>query len=293
MRSFLFVPGDSERKLIKASSAGADALVLDLEDAVSDEQKPEARKLISAFLADRAATGDISSVFVRVNGVNTPHFEPDLEALGDVAPAGILLPKATSVGDVELADKKISDLESSRGTSANSLRVIAMVTETPQSILNMGQYMSVPDRVSGFAWSGEDLAASLGAKDNRDDAGGYTDPYRIARAMSLMAAAAAGVQPIDAVYTDFRDHDGLKAETEAAARDGFTGKLAIHPAQVEIINEAFTPNDMEIEDAQAVISAFGADDKIGVIGLKNKMMDLPNLIMARNTLERAKLAGKL
>lgn len=293
MRSFLFVPGDSERKLTKASSSTADALVLDLEDAVAGDQKAAARGLVADFVKSGKGDDGASNIYVRMNGIQTEYADLDIEMIGDACPAGVLLPKVRSLHDVQILDQKLSKLEDANGIEANSIRLIVMVSETPLSIFNMGQYVETPPRTTGFAWSGEDLAASLGAKDNRDDDGAYTDPYRIARALSLMVAAGAGVQPIDAVYTDFRNLEGLQKEAEEAARDGFAGKLAIHPDQVEIINEAFTPSEADVEHAEAVVAAFEADTAIGVIGLKNKMMDLPNLIMAQNVLARAKLAGKV
>lgn len=293
MRSFLFVPGDSERKLNKSLTSGADAIILDLEDSVAEDQKDEARRCVSSFLKENFPNPEAPKVFVRVNGVATTDIASDLEAVVGAAPFGILLPKARGVDDVIQLDNKLGVAEAAAGLEKCTIVVGVMVTETPHSLLNMQSYLKVPARVTGFAWGGEDLAASLGARDNHDEDGNYTEPFRLARTLSLVTAAAAGVQAIDAVYTDFRDEDGLKREALAGARDGFTGKLAIHPAQVGVINDAFTPSDDAIAEAQEIVAAFEADKGIGVVGYKDKMLDLPNLIIARNTLSRARLAGKL
>lgn len=292
MRSFLFVPGDSERKLQKVANSDADALVLDLEDAVSEDQKAAARELVGEFLTSWRESGAERAVFVRINGVDSTHYEADIASLQGAVPTGILLPKVRCSNCVARADKDLGVIEQKSVSMPNSVQLVVMVSELPRSVLNMSQYDKAPERCSGYAWSGEDLAAMLGASDNRDGSGQYTMPYQLARSLTLLVAGAARVQAIDAVFSDFRNHDGLRAEAEAAARDGFGGKLAIHPDQVSIINEAFTPSAEAIEDAKAVIAAFEADQKIGVIGHNNKMMDLPNLIMARKVMERAKFAGK-
>jgi citrate lyase subunit beta/citryl-CoA lyase len=273
MRSLLFVPADSERKIARAAASEADVVILDLEDSVAAPAKPEARRIAAAVLARRRD----KILFVRVNSFQSGHLETDLEAIGSARPDGLVLPKPRSGEDVA----RLAAL------AGNELPIVAIATETAASLLAMSSYASTGANLVGLAWGGEDLASELGAARNRDAAGRYTEPYRLARTLCLVGARSAVAEPIDAVYTNFRDLAGLEAEAQEAARDGFTAKLAIHPDQLPVINRVFTPAESELARARRIVAAFATAGNPGVIGLDGEMLDVPHLRRAERLLARA------
>lgn len=280
MRSFLFVPADSEKKLSKAASCGADALILDLEDSVALSAKEAARNAAAAYLKTVDRTGP--RLIVRMNALDTPFWEKDLETIIPAAPDLIMIPKSLSGECV----KKVGDRIDHMG-GAKHIGLGCVATETAASLFTLNTYTGAHKRLSFLTWGAEDLAASLGARDNKDENGVYTGPYQLARTLTLLGAVAAEVQPVDSIWKDFRDEKGLEAEARAAIRDGFTGKMAIHPAQVPIINEVFTPSEDDLAHARAVIAAFEQAGDVGVIALDGVMLDIPHLKQARALLARA------
>jgi citrate lyase subunit beta/citryl-CoA lyase len=291
MRSFLFVPGDSPRKLDKGLSSGADALILDLEDSVSLDRKPEARKTTLAYLRQVEPEPKRPRLLVRINALETGLADADLDAVVAGRPDAILLPKAEGGASIIHLDAKLAAREAIHGLPDGAIRILAIATETAASLFVAGTYAGSSARLSGLTWGAEDLSAELGSETNRDGEGRFTDPYRFARNLCLAAASAAKVQPIDTVYVDFRDADGLRRETEEARRDGFTSKMAIHPAQVAVINEVFTPTPEAIAKARAVVDAFATNPGAGVIAIAGVMFDKPHLERAKQLLVRAKAAG--
>lgn len=252
--------------------SGADAVILDLEDSVSLPNKNAARQLVSATLDTRQH----GRIFVRINAFSSAMAEADLEAVLLHRPDGIVLPKCRSGDDII----RLAAL-------SPNVPVIAIVTETAASLLAMASYAVAGNTLLGMAWGGEDLSVELGATGNRASDGQYADPYRLARSLCLIGARAAGAEPIDAVYTAYRDLSGLEAEAEAAARDGFSGKLAIHPNQIAIINRIFTPSERELERARRIVAAFRDSGQQGVIGLDGEMLDVPHLRRAERLIARA------
>ncbi len=281
-RSFLFVPGDAERKLEKAGSAGADALILDLEDAVVPAAKAAARALVAAYLQGK------SDVWVRINPLHTEYWEADLEAVIPAQPAGIVLPKPRHARDAVRLSERIDVLENHHNIAHGQTRIIALCTEDPEALFTLHSYIGTVPRLAGLSWGAEDLAAAVGASANRDDEGHWLPPYELARSLCLLAAAAAEVAAIDTVYTDFRDLDGLLGYATSARRDGFSGMLAIHPAQVEVINAAFEPSAAELERAQRIVELFAQHPGAGTIGLDGKMIDRPHLVQAQRLLRQAR-----
>jgi citrate lyase subunit beta/citryl-CoA lyase len=279
-RSFLFVPADSERKLAKGLESGADALILDLEDSVAAANRPTARKLAREFLDTHGP--DRIGRWVRVNPLASGLALDDLAATVGGRPDGILLPKCVP-DDVRTLDHYLSALETAAGAPPGTIRIIAIATETPEAVFALGHYRGSSPRLEGITWGAEDLAACLGAN-NRTLDGAYDGPYRLARSLCLLAAGAAGVAAIDTIYTDFRDPIGLAAECAAARRSGFTGKMAIHPAQLAAINEAFSTSAEERQWAERVIAAFAAQPDAGTLALDGKMIDKPHLVLARRLL---------
>jgi citrate lyase subunit beta/citryl-CoA lyase len=288
MRSFLFVPADSDRKLEKSFSSGADALLIDLEDSVALAQKPLARDRAAAFLRAHAATADRPRLIVRVNSLTSGLIDDDLEVVVGAKPDAILLPKAEGAASVVHVDAKLTAREAIVGLDEGHINIIAIATETAASLFLAGTYRGASPRLIGLTWGAEDLSVELGAEANRDAAGKFLDPYRLARTLCLAGASSAQVQPIDTVYVDFRDEAGLKRESEEARREGFTGKMAIHPAQVAIINEVFTPTAEAIARAKAVIAAFADKPDAGAIGINGVMYDRPHLARAQRLLARVK-----
>jgi citrate lyase subunit beta / citryl-CoA lyase len=275
MRSLLFVPADSERKVAKALAGAADVVILDLEDSVAPERKEAARRLAAECLTQRQR-GD-RQLFVRINPVATGLFAADLAAIMPARPDGLMLPKAGGGKDVLHLVQRLEQ----------TVPVIAIATETAEAMFSLASYGEAVPPLIGMAWGAEDLSSDLGALASRDAEGRLTDPYRLARTLCLVGARAAGVEPIDTVFLDFRDRDGLARECEAAMRDGFSAKLAIHPDQIDIINEAFTPSAAAIAEARAVIDAFAATADAGVIAIAGRMFDIPHRRRAEKLLARA------
>ena len=285
-RSWLFAPGDSARKMEKASAGPADIVIFDLEDAVAEAEKPKAREMIAAFLT--AQPRDRSRLWVRINPVDGPHALADLAAVMPGRPGGVMLPKARGRADVERLDHYLSALEAAAGASPGSTKVIVLVTETAEAMFTTGSYAGAP-RVVAMTWGAEDLADSLGASENRNPDGSYGFTYELARSLCLIGAAAAGVMAVETIQGDFRDVEGLRRRAAQVRRAGYRGMLAIHPAQVEVINSAFTPTDQEVADAREIVELFAAHPGAGTIGYKGAMLDRPHLARARALLA---LAGR-
>jgi citrate lyase subunit beta/citryl-CoA lyase len=291
MRSLLFVPGDSEKKQQKGLDSGADALILDLEDSVALDLKPRAREITLAFLQAARALPRRPRLLVRVNALSTGLTAADLDAVMPGAPDAIMLPKAEGGMDVGHLAAQIAVREAEADLPDGATRIVPIATETGKGIFGLGSYAGASHRLSALTWGAEDLSADLGAETNRLSDGSYTDPYRLARALTLFAAAAAQVDAIDTVFTNFRDEVGFRAECLAARRDGFTGKMAIHPAQVAPANEVFAPAPDELAKAEAIIALFAANPGVGVIGLDGEMLDRPHLIRAQRLKARAEKLG--
>jgi len=291
MRSLLFVPGDSPRKLEKSQVSGADALVVDLEDSISTERKAEARATTLSFLNEFGQATQRPRLFVRVNGFQTGLTDADLDVVMAGRPDGIMFPKAEGGASLVHLDAKITAREAIQGIPDGHTRVIALTTETAKALFLAGTYAGASTRVIGLTWGAEDLSAELGAETNRDADGRFLDPYRLARSLCLAAAAACEVAAIDTVYVDFRNAAGLRRETEEARRDGFTAKMAIHPDQIAVINDVFTPTAEQVAKARAVIAAFAADPGAGVVGLDGVMYDRPHLVRAQRLIAQASAAG--
>ena len=286
MRSLLFIPGDSPSKLDKGIGSGADALIVDLEDSIAPDRKAAARATTLAFLRNAVAATPRPRLLVRVNGLQTGLTDDDLDAVLIGSPDGIMLPKAEGGTAIIHLDAKLTAREAIHGLPDGSTEILALATETAKALFLAGTYSGASPRLTGLTWGAEDLSAELGAEANRDADGRFLDPYRLARALCLAGAAAAQVQAIDTVYVDFRNSDGLRRECEEAKRDGFTAKLAIHPAQVSIINAVFTPSAESIARAQAIVAAFAATPGAGVVGIDGVMYDRPHLARAQALLAR-------
>ena len=280
MRSMLFVPADSPRKFEKARDGKADALIIDLEDSVSPDKKAEARGLARTMLGGRRAG---QKLYVRVNALDTPWTLQDLAAVMPGVPDGVMLPKSQSAEDVRQVSLWLDAFEAAFGLKAASTRIIAIATETAASLFGLANYKGSSPRLEGLMWGAEDLAASLGATENRSE-GVFHSPYRLARDLCLAAAAAAEVAAIDTVYTDIDNLAGLEAETRAARRDGFSVKAVIHPKHVDIVNAAFEPSAAERAWAEKIVAAFAADPNLGAFRLDGKMIDKPHLRAARKIL---------
>lgn len=288
LRSWLFIPGDSEKKLAKADATGADALILDLEDSVSAENKPRGRELVAAFLRDRPPGARTSQLWVRINPLDGDLALGDLSAVVGHAPDGIMLPKCTGPADILRVSHYLDALEAQAGVAAGSIRIVPVASETAAAPFTLGEYAAAKlDRLLGLTWGAEDLATALGASTNQDPAGGWALTYRLVRSLTLLGAKAAGVQAIDTLYVDFRDEEGLRATSRAARAEGFTGRLAIHPAQVAAINESFLPSAEEIAHARRVVEAFAAAPGAGTVAIDGRMTDLPHLTQAQAVLALA------
>ncbi len=281
----LFVPGDSERKFAKGSASGADALILDLEDAVAPSMKEMARAHVAGLIDAKAQNNWM--FFVRVNPLNTGLTFDDLAAVVKPGLDGVLLPKVNGAADVVRIADELGKLEAAVGMEPGTVRIAVVATETAAAMLNLASYVPAPPRLVAMTWGAEDLAAQIGATDNKEQDGSWAFPYQVARAQCLFAATAAEVLPIDTLYANFRDPAGLEADCRRARRDGFVGRIAIHPDQVEVINRAFSPTPEQIAHAQAVIDAFAAAPDAGTIGIDGKMYDIPHLKAARRTLAGA------
>ena len=278
LKSLLFVPGDSEKKLAKAASTGADALLLDLEDAVSQDRLPIARGLVLDYLKSHDRSSQ--QVWVRINPLNTQHSLPDLVAVMPGKPDGIVLPKPLNASDVLQLDHFLSALEQREGIKAGHTRILPVATEVAGALFSLNTYAGCSARLVGLTWGAEDLATAVGASTNKKDNGEFDDTFVLARSLCLLAAAHAGVQAIDTLSVDFRHADSLQADVQRAKRQGFSGKLAIHPDQVAIINAGFTATPEELQHAQRIVDAFAQAGGAGAVQLDGKMVDKPHLTQA-------------
>ncbi|WP_192177641.1 HpcH/HpaI aldolase/citrate lyase family protein [Mesorhizobium amorphae] len=290
MRSLLFVPGDSEKKLEKGFGAGADVVIVDLEDSVAAANKSAARTIAKSFIASQRQQTR-SAIYVRVNDLSTGLTDDDLAALVPAKPDGIMLPKSNSGQDVQQLSAKLRVHEAENGLPDGGIKILPIITETAAGVLAAATYAGASARLAGLTWGAEDLSAAIGARAARDERGRYTDVFRLARTMTILAAGNAEVAAIDTVFPNFRDMSAFEAECIEAERDGFTGKMAIHPAQVPVINAAFTPSAEAVKHSQAIVEAFAAAGNPGVVGIDGKMVDRPHLRLAERLLARAKAAG--
>lgn len=279
-KSLLFVPADRPERFAKAEASGAGAVIIDLEDSVAAGRRDFARDAVAERLGSPRAS---AALLVRVNPLGSGAIDADLNALAGLHPDGIVLPKAEGAASIEA----LVGAMAGRGIAAP---ILPVATETPRAIFRLGEYADVSGHLLGLTWGAEDLPAAIGAATSREEDGGYTDPYRMVRALTLFGAAAAGVAPIETVYPDIRDIEGLRAYAGRGARDGFTGMMAIHPAQVPVIEEAMRPSDAAIERAQAIVAAFAERPGVGAIQLDGQMIDAPHLKAAHAVLVRAGLS---
>jgi citrate lyase subunit beta/citryl-CoA lyase len=282
LRSLLFVPGDSERKFARARDCGADALILDLEDSVAPSEKANARAGVAGLIgpdAERAWT-----FIVRVNALDTGLMLDDLAAVVKPGLDAVLIPKINGAADLERVAHYLDALEAKAGMASGSVKLASVATETPKAMFALGSYAPPHPRLIALTWGAEDLSAALGATDNKEPDGSWTFPYQLARAQCLFAASAAEVPAIDTIYADFRDAEGLERDCRRSRRDGFAGRLAIHPDQVAPINRAYAPTETEIAHARKIVAAFEANPGAGALGVEGKMVDLPHLKAARKIL---------
>jgi citrate lyase subunit beta/citryl-CoA lyase len=286
LRSLLFVPADSEKKLAKSQSSPADALILDLEDSVAAENREKARGLVREFLKEKHS----QSVWVRVNPLDSADFRKDIEAVVPSAPAGLVIPKPDGPHILNVIDAHLITLEQNAGIEIGRIGLLPVASETPVAALSLQDYRSRPPRLAALSWGAEDLSAAVGASANRGEDGEFLLTYKIVRTMALLAAKAAGVDAIETLHADFRDAKGLERVARAAQREGFSGMLAIHPDQVEPINAAFTPSSADVEHARRVVAAFA--NGAGVASLDGKMLDQPHLKQARHVLALSEAIGK-
>ena len=286
-RSWLFIPGDSEAKLAKADACGADAVIVDLEDSVAPDAKLRARDIAAAFLAARPPGARAMQLWVRIDPLGSRHALPALAAVVPHTPDGIVLPKAEGPGDVARLSHWLDAFEAAAGLPPGNMRILPVATETAAAPFALGEYARAAlPRLNGLTWGAEDLSAALGATTNAGPGGGWAETYRLVRSLTLLAAHASGVAAIETLHADFRDIDGLRASSEAAFAEGFAGRLAIHPAQVPVINAAFTPSPSQVTEARAVVAAFAATPGAGTVGLDGRMLDRPHLARAEAVLAR-------
>ncbi len=282
IRSFLFVPADSERKMQKAASVGADALILDLEDSVAADARPDARVMAREYLEGK------DNIWVRINPIDTDDAKADLAGVMPSAPAGIVLPKPRSAAAAIELDKILTEQESIHGIDVGKTQILPLCTEHPEALFTLNSYIGATPRLAGLSWGAEDLSAAVGASTNRDEAGNWLPTYEMARSFCLLAAAASEVAAFDTVFTDFKNDEGLRRYASNARRDGFSGMLAIHPAQVDSINAAFVPTAEELQHAARIVDLFEANPGAGTIGIEGKMIDRPHLVQAKRLLEMAR-----
>lgn len=284
-RSWLFIPGDSERKLAKASDTGAHALIIDLEDAVSADRKDIGRTMTGAWLRDQADASQGQQIWVRINAVETGLWQRDLAAIIAGAPAGIMVPKAEGPGQIAMIGDELSRLEHAHCLLQGRTRILPLVSETARAAVSIPAYADADlPRLAGLTWGAEDLGAALGVTRKRDARGRWTDTFRLVRAQTLLVAHAAQCWAIDTLHADFRDEAGLARVAAEAAADGFAGMLAIHPAQVPVINRAFAPDEAALTEARAIVAAFAANPGVGALQIDGKMIDQPHLRAARTLL---------
>ena len=287
LRSMLFVPADSERKLAKSLASDADVLILDLEDAVAEARKPVARAMAAEYIGAHAATIK-PRLFVRINPLDTALAMPDLAAVTVSGLAGILLPKTRGTADIVQLGHGLDALEARAGLAAGSVKIVPVATETPHAMLNMQGFGNTPlPRLAAVTWGAEDLSAAVGAVSNKDEDGAYSPLYDWAASLCLTAAAAAGVTPLDTVHTDFKDAAGLERACRASRRRGFRGRIAIHPDQVDTINACYSPSAAERAHAQRIVDAFAASPEAGTLSIDGQMIDKPHLTQALRTLAAA------
>ena len=292
IRSFLFIPGDSEKKLGKADGAGADALIFDLEDAVAPANKPLARQLVPAFLRERPLADRKSQLWVRINPLDSGLALMDLAAVVASQPDGLMLPKANGPEDVLKLSHYLDALEAQAGIARQSIKILPVATETAIAPFRLGDYATAGlTRLLGITWGAEDLSAAIGASTNVDATGQWALTYQMVRSLCLLAARAAGVQAVDTLFVNFKDDAGLRASSRASRAEGFTGRIAIHPAQVAAINDSYMPSPEEIAHAKRVIAAFDAAPGAGTVGLDGNMIDIPHLKQAQGVLEQAAAYG--
>jgi citrate lyase subunit beta/citryl-CoA lyase len=284
IRSWLFVPADSERKLAKGGESGADALILDLEDSVAASRRPLARGMVVDYLAAHRRAARRPRIWVRINPLDGEGLT-DAAAIVRAGPDGLVVPKVDGPDDLLRLSHWLDALEARDGLPPGAIRLLAVATETAAAVLRLAEYASVKvPRLAALTWGAEDLPAALGASTNQSPTGGYALTYRLARSACLLAAVAAGVQPVDTLEVDFRDEAALRAACADGRRQGFTGKIAIHPAQVGPINEGFRPTAEEVAHARRVLAAFEANPGVGTVGLDGKMIDMPHLRQAQRLL---------
>ncbi|TIT56592.1 MAG: CoA ester lyase, partial [Mesorhizobium sp.] len=286
----LFVPGDSERKLEKGFGAGADVVIVDLEDSVAPRNKAQAREIAARFILERRGQTN-PAIYVRVNDLSTGLTDDDLAKLVPARPDGIMLPKSNSGQDMQQLAAKLRVREAENDLPDGSIKILPIITETPAGLLAAATYAGASVRLAGLTWGAEDLSAAVGARAARDERGHYTDLFRHARLTTILAAGAAEVAAIDTVFPNFRDMAAFAVECTEAERDGFTGKMAIHPDQVPVINTAFTPSAAAVKQSAAIVAAFEAAGNPGVVGIDGKMFDRPHLRLAERLLARARAAG--
>lgn len=283
-RSWLFAPGDSERKMTKATAGSADIVLLDLEDAVTSENKPLARQLVHDWI--KANPNQRHRLWVRINPLDSAFVLDDLAAIMPANPGGLMVPKVYGRADVERLDNYLSALEVANGIALGSTPLFVLVTETAEAMFHCGSYKDAP-RVVALTWGAEDLADSIGASSNLNPDGAYSFTYELARSLCLLGAATAGVPAIETIQADFRDLEKLRLRAEKVRRDGYRGMCAIHPDQVEVINKAFSPSAEDLAEAQAIVDLFAANPGVGAIGYKGGMVDRPHLARAKLLLEQA------
>ncbi|HEU0199532.1 MAG TPA: CoA ester lyase [Burkholderiaceae bacterium] len=286
LRSLLFVPADSERKLAKSAGSAADVLILDLEDAVAQARKPIARAAAAEFITSQAAQLS-AGLFVRINPLDSGMAMEDLAAVVVPGLAGVMLPKTQSAADIIRLGHGLDALEARAGLAPGSVRIIPVATETAQGMLNMQSFTAPLPRLAGVTWGAEDLSAAIGAVSNREENGAFSPLYVWANSLCLCAAAAANVPPIDTLHADFRDAEGLAAVCRASRRRGFRGRIAIHPDQVAVINETYSPTQAELAQARRIVEAFAAQPDAGTLSLDGVMIDKPHLTQAQRTLDAA------
>jgi len=285
LRSLLFVPADDTSKLAKALLLNADALILDLEDSIAPANKDLARRNAAKTIGENSAGGP--KLYVRLNPLTSGLVAADLDAVMAARPYGLMQPKARSAADAVTLSAMIASHERKLGIAEGTTRLIVLITESAAAMQAMSGYDAAGNRLEALTWGAEDLSADIGATAARDENGAYTGPYALARNLTLVAAAAAQTAAIDTVFPDFRDGKGFARDCSNAVRDGFTAKLAIHPAQVPVINEIFTPSAAEITKAQQIVAAFSSADT-GVVALDGRMLDRPHLLGAKRLLARAR-----
>ena len=285
LRSLLFIPGDSEKKLGKVDDTPADAFILDLEDSVAPARKPAARDMVLGVLEARPRTTRKAALWVRINPLDTEYPLLDLAAMVAAEPDGIMLPKVNGPADVLRVSHYLDALEVAAGIAPGSIAILPVATETAASAFRLGDYATAGlARLYGLTWGAEDLSSAIGASGNKDASGEWAFTYRMVRSLCLLGAHAAGGAAVDTLYVDFRDTEGLRASSRASRAEGFSGRLAIHPAQVEAINAAYSPSPEEVDFAHRVVALFAANPDAGTVGLDGRMLDMPHLKQAQKTL---------